>query len=53
MLAVKESIKAVTLEVAQEKEIGQSLGIFLDDNRSNIRIGVIYVPQENVTSNYA
>ena len=51
MLAVKESIKAVTLEVAQEKEIGQSLGIFLDDNRSNIRIGVVYAPQENVTSN--
>ena len=51
MLVVKESIKAVALEVAQEKEIGQSLGIILDNNRRKIRIGVIYAPQENVTSN--
>ena len=48
---MKESIKTVTLEVAQEKEIGQSLGIILDNNISKIRIGVIYAPQENVTSN--
>ena len=51
MLAVNENIWAVTLEVAQEKEIGQSLWILLDNNRSKIRIGVIYAPQENVTSN--
>ena len=51
MLAVKENIKTVTLEVTQEKEIGQSLWILLDNNRSKIRIGVIYAPQENVTSN--
>ena len=50
MLAVKENIKTVTLEVTQEKEIGQSLWILLDNNRSKIRIGVIYAPQENVTS---
>ena len=51
MLAVKENIKTVTLEVTQEKEIGQSLWILLDNNRSKIRIGVIYAPQEHVTSN--
>ena len=50
MLPVKDNIKTVTLEVAQEKEIGQSLWILLDDNRCKIRIGVIYAPQENVTS---
>ena len=42
MLAVKENIRTVTLEVAQEKETGQSLWILLDNNRSKIRIGVIY-----------
>ena len=42
MLPVKENIKAVTLEVAQEKEIGQSLWILLDNKRSKIRIEVIY-----------
>ena len=51
MLAVTENIKTVTLEVSQEKEIGQNLSILLDNNRSKIRIGVIYAPQENVTSN--
>ena len=36
MLALKENIRTVTLEVAQEKEIGQSLWILLDNNRSKI-----------------
>ena len=40
MLAVKENIKTVKLEVAQEKEIGQSLWILPGNNRSKIRIGV-------------
>ena len=51
MAAVKENIRTVILEVAQEKEIGQSLWILLDNNRRRIRIGFIYAPQENVTSN--
>ena len=51
MLAVKENIKTVTLGIAQEMEIGQSLWILLDNNRSKVRIGVIYAPQENVKSN--
>ena len=51
VLAMKENIGTVTLEVTQEKEIGQSLWILLDNNRNKIRIGVIYTPQENVTSN--
>ena len=51
MLALKQSIKAVTMEVAQEKETGQSFWILLGNNRTKIKIGVIYVPQENVASN--
>ena len=51
MLAVKENTKTVTLEVSQENKIGQTLWILLDNNKSKIRIGVIYTPQENVTSN--
>ena len=31
--------------------IGQSLRILLVNNRNKIKIGVIYAPQENVTSN--
>ena len=51
MLAVKENIKTVTLEVGQEKEIQEILWMLLDNNRSKIRLGVIYGPQGNVTSN--
>ena len=51
MLAVKENIRAITLEAAEEKETGQSFWILLDDNRNKIRIGVIYAPQEIVISN--
>ena len=50
-LTVKENIKAVTIEVAQKNEIGQSLWILVDNNRSKVRVGVIYVPKENITSN--
>ena len=49
MLAVKENKRTVTLEVVKEKETGQSLYILVDSNRSEIRIRVIYAPQENVT----
>ena len=51
MLVVKENMKAVTLQVAQENKTGESFWILLDNNRSKIKIGAIYVPQENVTSN--
>ena len=50
-LAVKKNIRTVTLEVIQEKEIGRSFWILLHNNRSKIRTGVIYAPQENVTAN--
>ena len=51
MLAVKENIKTVTLEVTQETKIGQSLWILKDISRSKIRIRVSYDQRENVTSN--
>ena len=50
ILAVKENIKAFTLEVGQEKEMGQSLWLLPDNNRRKIKTGLIYASQENVTS---
>ena len=44
MLAVKGNIRTVTLQVAIEKEYGQCLWIMVGNNKSKIRIGVIYVP---------
>ena len=49
--SVKENTRIVTLEVVHEKETGQSLCILLDNNRSKVRIRVIFAPQENVISN--
>ena len=51
MLAVKKNLSTITLKVTQEKKIGQSLWILLDNKRRKTRIGVLYAPQENVTSN--
>ena len=48
---MKENIRKGKLEVAQERETGKSLWILVDNNIIKIRIGVIYAPQENVTSN--
>ena len=48
---MKENIRTVTLEIAQEKEIGQSLWMLPDNNRSKNKIGIIYTPQENVAPN--
>ena len=39
------------MKTNKKMPIGQSLWILLDNNRNNIRIGVTYAPQENVTSN--
>ena len=43
--------KNIYIRGCSGKEIGQSLWILLDNNRSKIRIKVIYAPQENVTPN--
>ena len=50
MQVVKENIRKVTLEVAREKETDKSLWKLVDNNRSNIIIGVMYVFQENIIS---
>ena len=51
-LAMKENIRSVLLEVVQEKETERSLSVWVENNKVyKIRIGVIYAPQQNVTSN--
>ena len=46
-----DNIKNISLELTQENKVGQSLWILLTNTNKNIRIGVIYAPQENVTPN--
>ena len=46
VLAVREELKNITVEVKQTKEYVESLWIVINNNRVKLRIGVVYFPQE-------
>ena len=50
-IAVKNTMKKITMQVKQERELGQTLWILLNNQKKKIKIGVIYAPQEGVTPN--
>ena len=50
-IKVKDNIKNISLELTQENKVGQSLWILLTNTKKKTKIGVIFAPQENVTSN--
>ena len=50
-MAVRNSIKTISVEVSRYDEVGQILWILLNNQKQKIRIGAIYGPQENVTPN--
>ena len=49
MIAVKDNIKTVSMQIQNEKSIGQALWVQIDNENIIIKVGVIYAPQENVT----
>ena len=51
LIAVRNNIKNMSVEVSRYDEVGQTLWILLNNQKRKIRIGVIYGPQENVTQN--
>ena len=51
LIAVTNSIKTMSVEVSRYDEVGQTLWIPLNNQKEKIRIGVIYGPQGNMTSN--
>ena len=51
LIAVTNSIKTMSAEVSRYDEEGQTLWIPLNNQKEKIRIGVIYGPQGNMTSN--
>ena len=51
MIAVRNSIKTISVEVNRYDEVGQTLWILLNNQKQKIRTGAIYGPQENVTPN--
>ena len=51
LIALKEKLKAIVVEVNREEEISQTLWLLLNNQKIQVRMGVIYGPQENVTPN--
>ena len=46
LLLVKKELKNLVVVVQEQVEVGEVMWITLSSNRNNIRIGVVYVPQE-------
>ena len=51
MIAVRNNIKTISVEVSRYGEVGQTLWILLNNQKQKIRIEAIYEPQENMTRN--
>ena len=49
LIAINEKLKTIVVEVNREEEIGQTLWVLLNNQKTQVRMGVIYGPQENVT----
>ena len=50
LIAVKDTLKTITMQVKQETEVGQIL-LNNQKKKKKIKVGVIYAPQEGVTPN--
>ena len=51
MITAKDTLKTITMQVAQKTEVGQTLWILLNNQKKKINVGVIYAPQEGMTQN--
>ena len=49
MILVKKELKNITVTVEKKKDVGEVLWVTLSNGRNNIRMGVVYAPQENKT----
>ena len=51
LVAVRNNIKTISVEVSRYDEVGQTLWILLKNEKQKTRIETIYGPQENMTPN--
>ena len=49
MVAVKDKLKNIAIQLGETKEVGQTLWIRLDNRKEKIRIGTVYALQESRT----
>ena len=50
MIIVKKQLENIIVTVEKKQEVGETMWITIANGRNNIRLGVIYAPQENKTS---
>ena len=51
LVAVKNNIKTVTMQTHKQEQVGEGLSILIGNKKTKLKLGVIYVPQENTTPN--
>ena len=49
LIGIKDVLKNISHEVHRYNEVGQSLWISINNTKANIRVGVVYAPQETST----
>ena len=49
MVAVKDKLKNIVIQLGKTKEVGQTLWIRLDNGKEKITIGTVFAPQESRT----
>jgi exonuclease III len=50
MLLVKEELENISVIVEQSREVAETMWVVISNGRNNIRMGIVYAPQENKTS---
>ena len=49
VIAVKNNIKIISMQIQHEKSIGQALLAQIENQKTNINVGEVYPPQESNT----
>ena len=49
MILVKNKVKNIVVVVEENKEVGEIMWVTISNGRTNIRMGLVYAPQENET----
>ena len=49
MVAVKDKLKNIAIQLGETKDVGQTLWVRLDNRKEKIGIGTVYAPQESRT----
>ena len=49
LIVIKEKLKTIVVEVNRKDEIGQTIRVLLRNQKTQVRMGVIHVPQKNLT----